>query len=224
MHKFHLPRAAGLMLLFAVFPLLGGCAAAAVAVVSKAADIAIEASGLKKPAIPELQKPPRNVQIKMYAGANLNAGDTRQAVALVTRIYKLRDVNAFRQAAYEAFLNPAREKETLGADLIDVREVLLIPGQRYEVTEKVGREASFIGVVALFATPARERWKVAFGAEEAERTGITIGAHACALTVTVGSALASTSSPASSTAAGSDARSAAAEKAAARMLSQVHCS
>ena len=207
------------MLLLAAFPLVGGCAAAAVAVVSKAADMAIEASGLKKPEIPELQKPPRNVPLKMYAGTNLNAGDTRQAVSLVTRIYKLRDVNTFRQAAYETFLSPAREKETLGADLIDVREVLLIPGQRYEVTEKVGREAGFIGVVALFATPARERWKYAFAAEDAERTGITIGAHACALTVTVGNALANASSPAASP----DARSVAAEKASARMLSQVHC-
>ncbi len=32
--------------------------------------------------------------------------------------------------------------------------MILVPGQRYEVTEKVPREARHVGIVALFRPPA----------------------------------------------------------------------
>lgn len=65
-----------------------------------------------------------------------------------------------------------------------MKEVLLVPGQRYEVLEKVSGEAYFIGVVALFRAPAARRWRATFAAADAERGGITVGLHACALSVT----------------------------------------
>ena len=44
----------------------------------------------------------------------------------------------------------------------------------------------YIGVVALFRAPAPQRWKYAFSAEAAQKTGITLGAHACSLSVSMG--------------------------------------
>ena len=175
-------------LLLIFYPLLlSGCAGAALAPLANAA---LQLAGVSKPApeLPDAQKPPRNVSIKLHAGDNLNADTGGQPLALVTRIYKLRQDAAFRQVPYDSFLNPQKEKELLGADLLEVKEVLLIPGQHYEVLEKVSKEAYFIGVVALFRAPAPQRWRLAFGAVEAEKTGITIGLHACALSVGAGAA------------------------------------
>lgn len=156
--------------------LLAGCAAAPFA------GAALELVGIKKPAeVPDAQKPPRNVAIKLHAGANLNAGAGGQPLALVTRIYKLRQNSAFEQAPFDSFLNPQKEKELLGADLLEVREVMLVPGQRYEIVEKVSKEAYFIGVVALFRAPAAQRWRLDFAAADAEKSGITIGLQACAM-------------------------------------------
>lgn len=175
-----LPR----ILLLATAVLLGGCAGGAGGVASAA----LQMIGLGKPApeLPDAQKPARDVAIRLHAGANLNAGADGRPLALVARIYKLRQEAAFRQAPYDSFLSPQKEKELLGADLLEVKEVLLIPGQRYEVREKVSREAYFIGVVALFRAPAAQRWRLAFGAAEAEQAGLTIGVHACALSVGAG--------------------------------------
>jgi type VI secretion system protein VasD len=160
--------------------LFAGCAASI-------ASTALELAGIRKPPeLPEIQKPPRMVAIRLHASANLNAGNDGQPLALAARIYKLRQASAFEHAAYQGFLNSHTERELLGDDLLDVREVQLIPGQRYEVTEKVGREASFIGVVALFRNPAPQRWRLAFAVQEAEQSGITIGLHACALSVGAG--------------------------------------
>jgi type VI secretion system protein VasD len=131
--------------------------------------------------LPDAQKPARNVTMRMHAGSNLNAGADRQPLALATRIYKLRQPAAFQRMSFESFLSLHKERELLGDDLLEVKEVMLIPGQRYEITEKVTREAYYIGIVALFRAPASARWRITVPTAEAEKNGITIGLHACAI-------------------------------------------
>ncbi|USX28643.1 type VI secretion system lipoprotein TssJ [Oxalobacteraceae bacterium OTU3CINTB1] len=165
---------------------LQGCAAGSIA------GAALQIAGVQKPPeLPDAQKPPRNVAIRLHAAPNLNAGKAVQPMALATRIYKLRQTAAFQQMNFNAFLNAQTERELLGNDLLEVKEVMLIPGQRYEVVEKVTREAYFIAVVALFQAPAEGRWRLSFAAAEAEKAGITVGLHACAMSLGAG-ALATT--------------------------------
>jgi type VI secretion system protein VasD len=38
----------------------------------------------------------------------------------------------------------------------------------------------------LYRQPADQRWRYVFNAEAAEKSGLSLGAHACALTVQVG--------------------------------------
>lgn len=137
----------------------------------------------RPPELPDAQKPARNVTIKLHAAATLNSGNGGPPLALVARIYKLRQADAFERVSYAGFASVQAERELLGPDLLEVKEVLLIPGQRYEVTEKVSREAGFVGVVALFRAPDGQRWRAAFPAADAEKAGITIGLHACAMAV-----------------------------------------
>lgn len=145
---------------------------------------ALEATGLRKPPeLPDAQKPPRSVSLRLHASPRLNLDKRGQALALSVRLYKLRRKDAFELAPYSAFLNPQAERESLGPDLIEVREIMLVPGQRYEVTEKVSREAGHLALVALFQRPAEGRWRTTVPAADAERDGLNIGLHACALTV-----------------------------------------
>lgn len=160
---------------------LSGCGGAALAPL---ASMALEAAGLRKPPeLPESQKPPRNVPLRMHAAARLNLNERGQPLALAVRLYKLRQKDAFEGAPYAAFLDPQLERERLGADLIEVREIMLVPGQRYEVTEKVAREAGHVGIVALFHNPATGRWRTTVSSLDAERDGVNIGLHACAMSV-----------------------------------------
>lgn len=158
-------------------------------VLAGAAGGALEALGIKPTNVPDAQKPPRQVPLRLYAGNNLNAANDNRAAALVVRVYTLKESTAFMQAPFDAFVDPAREKQVLGSELVNVREITLIPGQRYDVMEKVSREAGAIGVVALFRSPAPQRWKFAFDAAKGEKSGITIGLHACAMTLTAGEPL-----------------------------------
>ncbi len=123
----------------------------------------------------------RDVPIRLHAASALNLDRHGRPLAVLARIYKLRQQVAFQQAPYAAFLDAQKEKDALGADLIDVKEVMLVPGQRYEVIEKISRDAAFVGVVALFRSPAPQRWRLAYSAADAAMGGITVGVHGCAL-------------------------------------------
>ncbi len=181
-------------ILFVVMGLmLAGCATTAGQMVGDAAATALEKLGMKKPElppvpveIPDIQKPPRKVKLRIFAGDNLNAGAGGRPLALVIRIYKLKTAEQFAGLPYDTFLNPAKEKEALGSDLLDVREVTLIPGKPYEFDEKIGREAGVLGIVSLFMSPATDRWRYAFNVADSEETGVTVGMHACAMTVSAG--------------------------------------
>lgn len=181
---------------WAACAVLGGCAA------TKAADEALgdltksllEKTGLKKPEAPalpqvEVLRLPREVPLRIHAGSQLNHDAAGRPLSLVARIYKLKNPAAFQQAPYEAFAEPGRDKQFFGDDLIESRDVLLVPGQKYDTKEKVPREAAAVGIVALFHAPAPHRWKVAFDAASAERSGIVLGAHGCSLSVSDGAPL-----------------------------------
>lgn len=155
-------------------------------------DKALEAIGFKKPELPkapdlpEVQLPDRKIRWRLHASDSLNVLPSGESVAMLTRIYKLRSPNAFLQAPYEVFGNPAKEKAQLGDDIIETREVQMIPGQQDEVTDQTAREARYIGIVALYRNPATQRWRYAFRSESAEKSGLSIGLHACAMSVQVG--------------------------------------
>lgn len=136
---------------------------------------------LGKNEVPDAQKPARTVAVRLNADARLNTDARGRPLALVARIYKLRQAAAFEAAPYAAFLSPQDEQAAFGPDLLEVKEVTLVPGQHYEVAEKVSREAGFIGVVALFHRPAPQRWRLAYAAPEAEASGMTVGLSGCAL-------------------------------------------
>ncbi|MBP7132884.1 MAG: type VI secretion system lipoprotein TssJ [Aquabacterium sp.] len=153
---------------------------------------ALEATGLKKPEAPELPKvpdralPDHRIAWRIHASTSLNVTERGQSLALLTRLYRLRSPDAFLQAPPDTFGDAAKEKDVLGDDLVSVREVQLIPGQQYETTEKVPRDVRYVGIVGMFRSPASNRWRYAFSSATAELSGLTLGAHACAMSVQTG--------------------------------------
>lgn len=173
-------------------PLLYGCAGAAAAGDKPMLAGAMEAVGLCKqappPPLPEAQQPPRNVTLRLHAAKRLNVDARGQSLALLVRVYKLRQRAAFDAAPYAAFLSPQAEREALGADLVEVKEVTLVPGQQLELADRLARDTGWLGIVALYHSPAREGWRLAFAANEAEQAGVTVGLHTCAMNVSSGAA------------------------------------
>jgi type VI secretion system protein VasD len=152
----------------------------------KAGEKALELTGLKKPELPDSALPDRRITWRLHASPSLNTLPDGQSLALLVRIYRLRAPDSFLQAPADTFGDAAREKELLGDDLVSVREVQLVPGQRHEATDKLPRDIAHVGIVALYRQPVAGRWRYAFPAAQAEITGIDMGLHACAMTVHTG--------------------------------------
>lgn len=171
------------LLLLAACILFTGCSTAVKVAADVIAEKALVAMGVKKED-PNAPRPPKNIQLRLETARDLNAGEDGQGLSTVFRVYKLKDRNAFMATPYTVFGNPEREKAAFGQDLLEVREMILSPGEVRELKEKVPSESPYLGAVALFRQPSAQRWRFVFAAADSEKNGITLGLHACAMTAT----------------------------------------
>lgn len=167
------------LIVMALSALLTGCQSGGViGAAGKVADVAMEVIGLKKT---DQQPRARLVPLRLHASTNLNADSTGRGLSVVVKTYKLKNAHNFLQASYETFLDGTKEKQALGNDLVEIKEILLIPGQSYSSVEKLEPDVTFLGVVALFREPSRQSWRLALASGDIQKTGLTLGVQACAV-------------------------------------------
>lgn len=141
----------------------------------------LEGIGLKRGN--DLEQPTATpLRLRLHAAPNLNGGSEARPLALVVKLFHLRDGDRFQDLPFDTFLDDALSVEALGDDLLASREALLLPNQRYDVQEVLESGATQLGVVALFRNPAHTRWRFVFDAGKAGGNGILVGLHACAMT------------------------------------------
>lgn len=184
-HSRHRPLTAGLLLATA----LGGCGT------NPAGDGLLDKTlgviGLQKmerpspaPLTPELLQAiaPTKIPLRIHASNQLNSDGATRPLSLVIKIYKLKDHEEFLHATYKSFSQGAYTHD----DVISSREVVLLPGQRYEVEESLPRGTTHLAVAALFRSPDELRWRFVFDVKTNAKQGVTVGAHQCALSVAQG--------------------------------------
>jgi type VI secretion system protein VasD len=128
--------------------------------------------------------PRRDVVIQADTGPVLNRNDQGQSLSVVLRIYQLRDAGAFSRASFDALAK--RDKETLGADLVDRREVVLVPGAVFKDTQALGDPTRFVGVMALFRRPDERMWRYVFERKDFARAGLALRLEECHIRVLTG--------------------------------------
>lgn len=183
--------------LLAAVMVLAGCGTSPTE--SSTLDKALELVGLRKPAavqslpkeLPsELLPRSRQVSLRLHASEVLNTDGNGRSLSVVARVYKLRSSASFLQLPHEALTQSGTERGALlPQDVIDVREVVLAPGQRHEVIETMPPEATHLAVAALFRSPAPQRWRFVFDTKSAAASGVTLGLHGCAMSVAQGQAV-----------------------------------
>lgn len=130
------------------------------------------------------------VVIRLHAGDLLNTDTNGRSLPVVARIYELSDKDAFMRAPAATFNMDRRQwPAELAGDVLGVKEVVLTPGQHFGATETLPEGTRYVGVVALFRAPAPGRWRHVFDAQAAAQGELTLGVHACALSVASGQAL-----------------------------------
>lgn len=125
---------------------------------------------------------PTKIPLRIHASDRLNSDGSNRPLSLVVKIYKLKGYEDFMRAPYTSFTQSPYAHE----DVISSRELVLLPGQRYEVEESLPKNASHLAIVALFKSPEEYRWRFVFDVANSAKEGITLGAHQCALSVSQG--------------------------------------
>lgn len=161
--------------------LASGCASSAAGI---ATNIVLTAMGVKNdPA----STPPKQVTLQVHASESLNADGSGKGLSTVMRIFKLKDATSFNQATVDTLADADRTRRLLGPDLVEVKEHVLLPGQRYRFREQVDAKNGFLAIAIQFRSPHPQRWKLAMANTELkENIPVVIGAHRCALNVASG--------------------------------------
>jgi type VI secretion system protein VasD len=139
--------------------------------------------------LPSLQKTPKTLRvvIRLHAGDLLNSDTNGQSLPVVARIYELREKDAFERAPAAAFDGDKATCPGIGGGLLGSREVVLTPGQRYEVTETCPRAPATSGCWPV-PCAGQGRWRHVFDAQAAADRPDPGGARLC-LSVASGQAL-----------------------------------
>ena len=90
----------------------------------------------------------KKLKLDLVARHALNQHDRAQPLSVVVRVYQLKDAKNFQAASYPQLLSD--DKATLGADLLAVKEVVVLPGATVSLDENMNENATQIGVMALF--------------------------------------------------------------------------
>lgn len=145
------------------------------------------AMGIRKDSGQPAPLPPKNIVLEVHTANNLNADQSGHGLSAVLRIYKLKEASAFNQASMEILSNPESTKQALGQDILESKEQLLIPGQRYQFNEKIDAKNGYLALAILFRKPNIQRWKLIVANNDLKESDpVIIGAHACAMNVTNG--------------------------------------
>jgi type VI secretion system protein VasD len=132
--------------------------------------------------------PRKDVGIRAEAQSSLNRDDQGRPLSVVLRIYQLRDAGEFSRAPFEQLAR--RDREVLGADLIDRREVVMIPDATFSDVQKLADNTRFVGVMAMFRRPDTRMWRYVFDRKDFDRGGIAFRLEDCAIRVMAGKPLA----------------------------------
>lgn len=125
---------------------------------------------------------PTKIPLRIHASDQLNSDGANRPLSLVVKIYKLKGHEEFMRAPYQSFVQAPYAHE----DVISSRELVLLPGQRYEVEESLPKNVSHLAIVALFKSPEAYRWRFVFDVASSAKEGVTLGAHQCAMSVSQG--------------------------------------
>jgi type VI secretion system protein VasD len=172
---------------FLIALLLSGCSSmSSVQLAGTAIGMVLEATGVIKKDTGDPSKRTTDLSVRVFAGDQLNTTSDGESLSLVMKVYTLRSPERLKTLTYPQISTTESEKEGFGEELISVREITVIPGKSYDLILKVPGDATTIGIVGMFRAPFSHRWKLAFDAKSSFKSGITTGAHACALTASEG--------------------------------------
>lgn len=111
----------------------------------------------------------------------LNPNIYHQASPVVVTVYQLKSPTAFEQANFFTLSNNAQA--TLGADLLDKRDIEIRPKQKQNLRIELSPQTNYIGVVAAFRNPDTSQWRQVKPVKPGKNTKLQISLSTQSVTI-----------------------------------------
>ncbi|HVK54598.1 MAG TPA: type VI secretion system lipoprotein TssJ [Burkholderiales bacterium] len=144
------------------------------AVVALAGLMACAASGPK----------PTVIKASVDVQPTVNPDSRGRASPVVARVYALKSPAAFNGADFFSLFE--KDKETLGAEMLDKEELQLMPGQKRDLQKPFPPETRYVGVIAAFRDLERSQWRAVIAVPPQKSTVLQIVVEKNAVSIAVG--------------------------------------
>lgn len=103
-------------------------------------------------------KEPMRLEVAIQAADDLNVDLKGRGAPMLLRVYELKSDVAFQEADYFGIQNTA--KAVLGADLLNVDQFIIRPGETREIKRKSNPDTTAIGIFAGYRDLPNSVWRV----------------------------------------------------------------
>jgi type VI secretion system protein VasD len=111
----------------------------------------------------------KTMNLDLVSRYSLNTNGAGQSLSTVVRVYQLKTPKAFEQLSYAQA--QANDLESLKADLLATKDVVLRPDASVSLAEPMHADAGYVGVVALLRNPDKEAvWKLVVPKKQWKKT------------------------------------------------------
>jgi type VI secretion system protein VasD len=126
---------------------------------------------------------PRPYEIKAIADPVINRDVTGRPLSVVVHVYQLKDAGEFSKLTFDMLASGRPVAELLGKNLLEMNEIMLVPGGQYTGTDKVNQDAKHVGIVAFFRQPDQHYWRMLMDADQVRRSGLNFRVQDCYLSL-----------------------------------------
>lgn len=126
---------------------------------------------------------PKSYEIKAVANPVINRDVSGRPLSVVVHVYQLKESGEFSKLTFDTLASGRPLAELLGKDLLEVSEVMLVPGSEESRSDKIHPEARHVGIVALFRQPDQHYWRVLVDADQVRSKGISFRVQDCFLSL-----------------------------------------
>jgi type VI secretion system protein VasD len=138
------------------------------------AALALGAAALASCATPKPPPPPPPTLLnaELVAGADVNPDRSGRPSPVMVKLYELKSIAAFQSADFFSLFE--RDKEALGAELVDREELAMVPGSRRQLSREAKPDTRYFAVVAAFRDLERAHWRAAVPIAPNQTTVVTV--------------------------------------------------
>jgi type VI secretion system protein VasD len=122
---------------------------------------------------------PEDYALKGVADALLNRDINGQSLSVVVRLYQLSGKTEFTRLTFDAVASGRSDTELFPKELVAANEVVLVPADTQEITDKLLPETRYVGMVGFFRRPDTQNWRFLVDARAVRNEGLNFAVRDC---------------------------------------------